>query len=291
MHATRNTVSFVVAGLGAPERLDKHLRQHFPTWGRQAVNRIIGQRQVLVNDRPVWLASWEVRNGDRIDVTAAPPDKPVPAAIFDDDWLIAVEPDLVAVDKPAGLLVEPVRQGDPANLRDLAIARFGPLTLFHRLDRDTSGVVLLTRSAELNRALAQAWQSRAVEKEYRAVVAARGALAEAGIIDLRLAPHATRSDKMIVVARGGQHAITRYAVLGQTVAGIVVQLWPETGRMHQLRVHLAALGAPILGDRLYGDPASAPRLMLHALRLVLPASAGALARTYVAPLPPGLDLT
>ncbi len=291
MHATRNTVSFVVAGLGAPERLDKHLRQHFPTWGRQAVNRIIGQRQVLVNDRPVWLASWEVRNGDRIDVTAPPPDKPVPAAIFDDDWLIAVEPDLVAVDKPAGLLVEPVRQGDPANLRDLAIARFGPLTLFHRLDRDTSGVVLLTRSAELNRALAQAWQSRTVEKEYRAVVAARGALAEAGIIDLRLAPHATRRDKMVVVDRGGQHAITRYAVLGQTVAGIVVQLWPETGRMHQLRVHLAALGAPILGDRLYGDPASAPRLMLHALRLVLPASAGALARTYVAPLPPGLDLT
>ena len=173
MHATRNTVSFVVAGLAAPERLDKHLRQHFPAWGRQAVNRIIGQRQVLVNGRPVWLASWEVRNGDRIEVTAPPPDKPVPATIFDDEWLIAVEPDLVAVNKPAGLLVEPVRQGDdPTNLRDLAIARFGPLTLFHRLDRDTSGVVLLPRSAELNRALAQAWQTRTVEKEYRAVVGA-----------------------------------------------------------------------------------------------------------------------
>ena len=183
-----------------------------------------------------------MRNGDRIDVTAPPPDKPAPAAIFDDDWLIAVEPDLVAVNKPAGLLVEPVRQGDAqANLRDLAIARFGPLTLFHRLDRDTSGVVLLTRSAELNRALAQAWQNRTVEKEYRAIVAARGALTVAGVIDLRLAPHPTRRDKMAVVDRGGQHAITRYAVLGQTAAGIVVQLWPETGRTHQLRVHLSLI--------------------------------------------------
>ena len=292
------SISYVVAGLGAPERLDKHLRQHFPTWGRQAVNRIIGQRQVLVNGRPVWLASWEVRNGDRITVTAPPSDKPVPAVVFDDDWLIAVEPDLVAVSKPAGLLVEPVRQGDAqTSLRDLAIARFGPLTLFHRLDRDTSGVVLLTRSAELNRALAQAWQTRTVEKEYRAVVGAQGLLADTGIIDLRLAPHPTRRDKMSVVARGGQHALTRYAVLGQTAAGIVVQLWPETGRMHQLRVHLAALGAPILGDRLYGDPASAPRLMLHAYRLTLPANARAplmsamAVRTFLAPLPPGFNLT
>jgi RluA family pseudouridine synthase len=291
MHATRNTVSFVVAGLPAPERLDKHLRQHFPTWGRQAVNQIIGQRQVLVNGRPVWLASWEVRNGDHISVTAPPPDKPVPAAAFDDGWLIADEPDLIAINKPAGLRVEPVRQGDPANLRDLAIARFGLLTLFHRLDRDTSGVVLLTRSAALNRDLAQAWQTHAVAKEYRAVVAVQGELAATGVIDLRLAPHPSRRDMMVVVARGGQHAVTRYAVLGANAAGLVVQLWPETGRMHQLRVHLAHLGAPILGDRLYGAPASAPRLMLHALRLNLPALAGAPARTYTAPLPSGFDPT
>jgi 23S rRNA-/tRNA-specific pseudouridylate synthase len=159
-------------------------------------------------------------------------------------------------------------------------------------------LVLLTRSAEFNRALAQAWQTRTVEKEYRAVVGERGALADNGVIDLRLAPHPTRRDKRVVVARDGQHAITRYVVLGQTAAGIVVQLWPETGRMHQLRVHLAALGAPILGDRLYGDPTSAPRLMLHALRLTLPATtagpplhAAVTARIFLAPLPPGFNLT
>jgi 23S rRNA pseudouridine1911/1915/1917 synthase len=290
-HPPDPAVSFVVSDLPAPERLDKHLRRRFPTWGRQAVQRLIGQRRVEVNGRPVWLASWAVRNGDRIVVAAPPSDKPVPAAAFDDDWLIAEESDLIAVDKPAGLLVEPVRQGDPANLRDLAIARFGPLTLFHRLDRDTSGVVLLTRSGDLNRALAQAWQTRAVEKEYRAVVAARGALAATGVIDLRLAPNPTRRDKMVVVARGGQHAVTRYALLGRNALGLVVQLWPETGRMHQLRVHLAHLGAPILGDRLYGDPASAPRLMLHAYQLTLPALLSAPSRLFTAPLPPGFDLT
>ncbi len=255
------------------------------------MQRIIGQRQVQVNGRPVWLASWAVRNGDRIDVTAPPADKPVPAAAFDDGWLIAEEPDLIAVNKPAGLLVEPVRDPGQANLRDLAIARFGPLTLFHRLDRDTSGVVLLTRRAALNRELTQAWQTHAVQKEYRAVVAAQSELAATGVITLRLAPDPTRRDRMVVVTRGGQHAVTRYAVLGECAAGLVVQLLPETGRMHQLRVHLAALGAPILGDRLYGDPASAPRLMLHAHRLTLPALAGAPPRTYVAPLPPGFNLT
>jgi len=289
-HPPDPSVSFVVGDLLAAERLDKHLRRRFPGWGRQSVQRIIGQRQVQVNGRPVWLASWEVRNGDRIVVTAPPPDKPTPAAVFDDGWLLAEEPDLIAVDKPAGLRVEPVRQGDPANLRDLAVARFGPLTLFHRLDRDTSGVVLLTRSAVLNRELAQAWQSRSVEKEYRAVVAAQSHLAVTGVIALRLAPDPSRRDQMVVVTRGGERAVTRYAVLGANAAGVVVQLWPETGRMHQLRVHLAHLGAPILGDRLYGDPASAPRLMLHAHRLSLPPLAGAPARIYTAPLPPGYDL-
>lgn len=284
------SVSFVVSGLPAAERLDKHLRRRFPGWGRQAVQGIISQRQVAVNGRPVWLASWAVRNGDRIVVTAPPPDKPAPATAFDDRWLIAEEPDLIAVAKPAGLRVEPARQGDPANLRDLAVARFGPLTLFHRLDRDTSGVVLLTRSAALNRELAQAWQTHAVTKEYRAVVAAQGALATSGVIGLRLAPDPSRRDQMVVVPRGGERAVTRYAVLGANAAGVVVQLWPETGRTHQLRVHLAHLGAVILGDRLYGTPASAPRLMLHAHRLSLPPLAGAPARIYTAPLPPGFDL-
>lgn len=285
------SVSFVVSGLPAAERLDKHLRRRFPGWGRQAVQRIIGQRQVQVNGRPVWLASWTVRNGDRIVVAAPPADKPAPATAFDDGWLIAEELDLIAVNKPAGLRVEPARQGDPANLRDLAIARFGPLTLFHRLDRDTSGVVLLTCSAALNRELAQAWQSHAVAKEYRAVVAAQGELATSGVIALRLAPDPSRRDQMVVVMRGGERAVTRYTVLGENAAGIVVQLWPETGRTHQLRVHLAHLGAAILGDRLYGDPASAPRLMLHAHQLRLPALAGTPPRTFAAPLPPGFDLT
>ena len=280
-----------MSGLNGPERLDKHLRSRFPRWGRQAVQRVIGARQVQVNGRTIWLASWAVRNGDRVTVAAPPPDKPAPVATFDDAWLITVEPELIAVNKPAGLLVEPVRGGDQANLRDLVSARFGPLTLFHRLDRDTSGVVLFTRSAALNRALAPAWQSHAVVKEYRALVAARGALADSGVIDLYIAPHPTRRDMVAVVARGGQRARTRYAVMGETAAGLLVQLWPETGRMHQLRVHLAALGAPICGDRLYGDAGSALRLMLHAYRLTIPALAGAPARTFVALVPPGLDLT
>ena len=98
------------------------------------------------------------------------------------------------------------------------------------------------------------------------------------------------TDKVTVTERGGQHAVTRYAVEASAPGRQLVRLWPETGRTHQLRVHLAALGAPILGDRLYGTPESAPRLLLHARRITLPPDAPLPGRSYVAPLPPEMML-
>ena len=111
------------------------------------------------------------------------------------------------------------------------------------------------------------------------------ALAVEGVIALRLGPHPLRRDMVAVVAKGGSRAVTRYRVVATTADRAWVQLWPETGRMHRLRVQLAHLGAPILGDWLYGDSAAAPRLLLHAHALTVPGQGGLQACTYVAPIP------
>ena len=276
----------VVQGLAQPTRLDRVLRTAYPRAGRQAVQRLIGAGQVAVNGQTVRLSSWLVRNGDRLALLAEPPAKPAQPIAFDDGWIIAQDDDLVVVNKPAGLLSEKARDPHAAALLDLAAARFGPLTLFHRLDRDTSGVVLLTRGGPVNRYLDEAFKAGAVQKEYLAVVAAPNRLADQGMIAARLGPHPDRRDMMIVTERGGQRAVTRYAVVAEAEGRQWVGLWPETGRTHQLRVHLASLDAPIVGDRLY-NPAwqQAERLMLHAWRITLPAVTGWPERVFTAPLP------
>lgn len=272
-------------------RLDQLLRSRFPDWGRQAVRQLIEGRGVQVNQRTVWLASWQVENGDYIRIDRPPRPKPPPLTAWDERWLLAEDEHLVVVDKPAGLLSEaPPRRPTP-NMHALAEARFGRLTLLHRLDRDTSGVLVLTRTPQANRIWGAAWQTGDVQKEYVAVVAAPNRLEAAGRINARLAPDPQRRERMVVVAKGGQAAVTDYAVIESATDRQVVRLWPRSGRTHQLRVHLALLEASILGDRLYGDAASASRLLLHALRITLPALADEGPRVYTAPLPPLFDLT
>lgn len=273
-----------VKQLAKPTRLDRVLRDRFPDWGRQAVQGLIAAKGVRVNGRAVWLASWQVHNGDQLEILHPPVAKPAPLTQFEDGWLLAQADDLIVVNKPAGLLSESPALRNAANLLDLAKARFGELILFHRLDRDTSGVVLLTRPGPINQWLTQAFQTGTVHKEYLAVVAKPNRLAASGLIDARLDTHPQRRDRMAVVGRGGKHALTRYAIEAESQDRQLVRLWPETGRTHQLRVHLAHLGAPILGDRLYGRAASAERLLLHAQRITLPAHAESPARQYEAPL-------
>jgi 23S rRNA pseudouridine1911/1915/1917 synthase len=266
-------VRFEVEGLDGEARLDKVLKTRFPQWGRQAVGRLISNRGVEVNGRVVWLASWKVRNGDRISIANPPKGKPRGPENFPDAWIVAEEEDLIVVNKPAGLRSQATRAGGKDNLLSLAETRFGEVRLFHRLDRDTSGLCLLTRPGPVNAYLDAVYKQRLVEKEYLSVVASLGRLEDEGVISVALTRHSRRSDMMQVAEgdrkRSAQWAETRYRVEGPLEGGFLVRLWPVTGRTHQLRVHLASMGAPIIGDRLYGG-AEAKRLMLHAYRLVLP---------------------
>ena len=281
-------MSSITAAAAVGGRLDKALRAAFPSWARRDVDEAISSRRVTVNGRPVWLGSWQIEPGDELVVVDPPTAKPVFPAVWDDGWLVLVDEDIVVVNKPSGLRSEPRRAGDAdASLLTICAQKFGALTLSHRLDRDTSGLVVLARTAAARRALDAAFKEHAMAKRYVAVVGAQTELEDEGTIDKRLAADPRRRDARVVVERGGDSARTRFRVRARDGRRVLLDLWPETGRTHQLRVHCAAIGAPILGDRLYGDSTSAPRLMLHACELSVPAIADGQPRTLTAPLPEG----
>lgn len=203
------------------------------------------------------------------------------------DWLIHLDADLVVVNKPAGLPSVPGR--GPA-LADCAWTRVQALApdalVVHRLDMATSGLLLFARGAALQRALSIAFAERRVHKRYEAIV--DGAPAEdEGRIDLPLAADWPNRPRQQVDALRGKPSLTHWNVLAREGPRTRMALAPLTGRSHQLRVHAAAMGWPIVGDTLYGGPAAAaePRLLLHAceLRLVHPADGRLL--HWVSPAP------
>lgn len=190
------------------------------------------------------------------------------------------DPDLLVVDKPPGLVshatVDPARDHLVAAVSRLLQARdgeVGHLALHHRLDRDTSGAVLFSRRAALDAALGAAFAERRVDKVYLAIVARQPSRAfPAGVteLDAYLAPGKGPGGRTLVVRSGGKPARTRVRVRQQAAGWLLVEARPLTGRTHQIRVHLAHLGFPILGDPLYGGAApDTKRLLLHALRLQL----------------------
>jgi len=143
--------------------------------------------------------------------------------------------------------------------------------LVHRLDAGTSGVIIAGKTKPAAAALAGAFEQRKAVKTYLAVIGGMLPDAERGTIDAPIARIETdRSANIVAGDKNGKQAVTHWRVMSRRDNKALLELRPETGRMHQLRVHLAYIGCPILGDRIYGNEASAPRLMLHAARLKLP---------------------
>jgi tRNA pseudouridine32 synthase/23S rRNA pseudouridine746 synthase len=180
--------------------------------------------------------------------------------LFEDDYL------LVAV-KPAGLLSVPGRGPDKQDCLSTRVqARFPDALVVHRLDMATSGLMLFARGPALQRKLSMMFQDREMDKRYIAVCA--GTLEHPqGEIDLPIAPDWPNRPLQHINAEHGKPSLTRYRLLLQESDRSRVELEPVTGRTHQLRLHLSSLGHPILGDALYGDEGSAPRLLLHASML------------------------
>ena len=189
--------------------------------------------------------------------------------------VLHVEPAFVVLAKPPGLLSEPGRGADKRDsLLVRAQAVWPDARIVHRLDMPTSGVILLARETLAHASLSEAFRERAVDKRYEALVHGRPAHDE-GEIDLPLVVDWPNRPRQVVCHATGKPSLTRYRVAGEAIVDGVgtltrIALAPVTGRTHQLRVHLAALGCPIAGDPFYGvagDPS--PRMMLHACRLTL----------------------
>ena len=197
-------------------------------------------------------------------VYTPPPDTGIPV-IFADDALIVA-------DKPAGLLSVPGRGPERADCLVSRLQRDYPDALaVHRLDMSTSGLLVLARGEEMHRRLSKLFRDRLVDKRYVAVVAGL-VEADSGEIDLPLIVDWPNRPRQMVDHTIGKPSLTRFRVLERNPESNTtrVELEPWTGRSHQLRVHMASLGHPILGDELYGDESSAPRLLLHALTLAFP---------------------
>lgn len=277
----------------ASGRLDTVLAQALPEFSRSRLQRMIEDGLVFVGGEAA-RKSVAVREGDAItlEVPAAAPATPPDIAdlpiLFEDDWL-------TAVDKPAGLAVH----GAPGDVAPCVAtwwaARLGEAAasfaserpgIVHRLDKDTSGVLLLARTPEAQAALSRAFEAREVRKTYVALVEGVPARPRA-VIDAPIDRDPRDRTRMAVTTRG-RASRTAYEAIADDGRRSLFQVHPETGRTHQIRVHLAAVGLPIVDDAVYGRPSPAGRQMLHAYRIEFRHPAGG-RLTVTAPTP--LDVT
>jgi len=295
------------------ERLGAFLKEEPGEVSRTKVRRMIIDGTVSINGRPVYTSTLTVKPGDRISVfldrerffrEKRPDDIEFELdekrILFEDDWLIAL-------DKPAGIPTEATIVASRDSLH-AAVLRFlsargaadqEPYAgLHHRLDRETSGVILFAKKRDANAALHAAFEHHEVIKTYDALSgpAARGADAEFRVSGMmgRISAKSARA-KWGTVSSGGLRAETDFRILARYAEGTRVQAMPRTGRTHQIRVHLAACGMPILGDALYGgdtEPGGEParRVMLHAAKLELRHPASGEPLCLKAPLPPDFEV-
>lgn len=263
----------VVGDRGTGRRIDAYLALRFSDWSRAQFVRWIREGMVT-SDLRALKPSSTIAEGEviRIFVPGIAPDSsppPMPPVLFEDDHIMAL-------DKPAGLLMHAV--GQRWSYSVVGLAREArpdfEIDIAHRLDRETSGVVILVKTIEANRRMRELFQERYVSKTYQAIVRGDPPWSEADC-DLPLGTVNPKSETGVVFGKaetvelrqghvpGGSAARTRFSVLQRFPGHALVECHPETGRTHQIRAHLECLGFPILGDKLYGQPDD---VFLEALR-------------------------
>jgi len=278
-----------VAPPDAGERIDRFIAARGGI-SRGEARRALDAGSVFLDGRRCKVAGRLVRAGQQVVVNLEEGGRAAaaPAALARGRLLYA-DAELVAVDKPAGVPAQPTLTTDRGTLPELVGALLGsPVTIVHRLDRETSGVTVLARTKAAAAALAEAFRSGTPEKTYLALCA-RSPTPPEGRVDAPLGKDPARAGLRRVDPRGDA-AATRYRTLRAEASAALVEARPETGRTHQIRVHLAHLGAPLLGDARYGGPrrvgeVAIPRVMLHARRLELPHPATGAQLVLEAPVP------
>jgi 23S rRNA pseudouridine1911/1915/1917 synthase len=264
----------------AGKRLDAFLHETLPEFSRSRLQSWIKADRVLLNSQPT-RASYILRGGESVSVMPAelPPLKAEPEEL--PLRVLYEDADVVVVEKPAGMVVHAGAGHHQGTLVNALLHHFGPLSsvngdlrpgIVHRLDRDTSGVLVVARTDRAHQALARQFHDREVSKIYLALVHGRMKQPQ-GRISAPISRDPIRRTRMTARLTSGRAALTEYRVLEQFEKFSYLEVCISTGRTHQIRVHLASIRHPIAGDRLYGAPAIVPglpppgRFFLHAHRL------------------------
>lgn len=264
-------LQFTVEAQG--DRLDKFVSQSCGI-SRSYAQKLIEEGKVAVNSRPQ-KASLKLSPGDQVRV-----DLPLPAAtgLVPEDIplnIVYEDDDLLVIDKPAGLTVHPAPGHQSHTLVNAIVAHCPDLAgikgslrpgIVHRLDRDTSGLMLVAKNDKAHQNLASQIKNRTIVKAYLALVVGR-LVPEQGAIEAPIGRDPSHRQRMAVVT-GGREAQTSYRVLRYLDNHTLLEVMPRTGRTHQIRVHLAAIGRPVFGDPVYGNRSPLlTRQFLHSWRL------------------------
>lgn len=288
------TKTFSIAPEHAGKRLDQFLVSELPETSRARIQKLISQKKVLVNESPA-KASFHLRGGEQIEIIGDVERPPLRAVAEEIPLEIVYEDDdLAVVNKPAGMMVHAGAgasddERNRGTLVNALLHRFGRLSsvsgelrpgIVHRLDKETSGLIIVAKNDSAHRKLATEFSGRKVKKTYIALV--HGSLKnERGTISSTISRDALRRTRMTTRRSGGREAVTHYEVLNRIESRFgkftLLRVRIETGRTHQIRVHLASIGHPVVGDTLYGAPreirsksgeaASLARNFLHSAEL------------------------
>ncbi len=303
-----SSFSFQISGQDHGKRLDQILAAAGLNLSRSQAKKLIEGGAVLLNGKKT-KPSASVKTGDQVSGTLPSP-KPLPLEPEALPLTVLYEDaSIIVIDKPSGLVVHPA-PGNPSgtlvnalihHCKDLAgingVLRPG---IVHRLDKGTSGVMVVAKDDEAYRELTKQFKNRIIDKVYLAI--ARGRFSEnEGVIDLAIGRHPTERKRMSTHARRGRAALTRWKVSERFDGLTLLEIFPKTGRTHQIRVHLSAMGHPLLGDPLYGKKGaphdavlreSSKRLKrqaLHAYRLGFVHPRTGERVEFLSPLPPDID--
>jgi 23S rRNA pseudouridine1911/1915/1917 synthase len=275
----------------AGARLDQFLAARRPDLSRARVQALIRSGHITINGEAVRPAH-RLRRGECISLIEPPPE---PSALLPEDIPLDVlyeDRDVIVLNKAAGLVVHPAAGHRGGTLVNALLHRCEGLSgiggierpgIVHRLDKDTSGCLVVALNDATHQALVRQFAGRTVEKIYLALVAGKPR-ASRGEIDAPIARHPVHRQRMAVAERG-RAARTIWRVLREIEGGTLIECRLHTGRTHQIRVHLKHIGLPLLGDEVYGKRAGFPRQMLHAWRLAFDHPRTGERLNFVSPIP------
>jgi 23S rRNA pseudouridine1911/1915/1917 synthase len=299
-HELPNGRIVIVPPYAAGDRLDGFLQRHGgePDRSRSEWQRLIGLEAVRLNGQPS-KPSQRVATGDRVLIASVPRHLELPPQQEVAFGVVYADAAMIVVDKPAGVVVHPAPGNEQGTLVNGLLARFPELRdesgdlrpgIVHRLDKDTSGLLVIGRTLGATADLQRQMQARSTEKRYLLLV--RGNIKEdEGLIDAPIGRDQRNRQRMAVRA-GGREAQTRFVVRERFGDWTLVEALLLTGRTHQLRVHFASIGHPVAGDDTYGGgrrPPGLARQFVHAATLRVRSPADGQEHTFSAPLPPDLQ--